>query len=368
MNKLFHIMFLVVLGRFPLQAQTGGPGLPDRPLLNGGPSCIYWQAGNDRAFQFVFPVSLYWPVNDRLTLDLTTSPSANKIHTSNPAALNGLSDSRLSAAYVLGDDRFLLTCGLNLPTGKSALTWEELNAATVLAMQPLDFVLPVLGQGPACHAGLVMAQRLGQVVVGIGAGFLYRGAYQPYTGSETEYDPGEEISASVAIDLPAGRKNKLMLDLVYTSYSKDHAGGVSAYKAGDRLTLQLGVYVPAEYVDFQLEVRNRRQAGNQVRSEDLVPERLNSNGNKLDILSLATMDFSRKIKLFAVLEGKIYADNDYDYGGATIGGVGGGFMIKTSPRINVRLDGRVYTGSLDTGSEKVNLTGIRLLTRLEYRL
>ncbi|MBN1999517.1 hypothetical protein JW935_18325 [candidate division KSB1 bacterium] len=349
-------------------AQSDGFGLDNRPFMTGGPACLYWQAKSDRAFQFVIPVSLVWPVNDRLTLDVTMSPSANQINTSKSTALSGLSDSRVRGAYVFGDDRFLLTCGLNLPTGKSKLTWDELNAANVLAMQPLDFILPVLGQGLECNTGLVMAQRFKKLVVGFGAGFLYRGKYRPYSESDYDYDPGEEVSVSVAFDFPIGRQNKFMLDLIYTSYGADRAEGTDVFQAGARVTAQAGVFLPSEYVDFQVGICNRWRAKNKIGSEELTPERLNSNGNKLDLLSMASMPLSRKTKLFALLDGKIYSNNDYDYGGATICGFGGGFTRIVSQNVQYQMDMRLYVGSLDTGAEKVNLTGIKFLTGLVYSL
>ena len=160
-----------------------------------------------------------------------------------------------------------------------------------------------------------------------------------------------------------------MFDANYTIYTADKAGGSKLFQAGNRITLQAMAWFPGESAGVLLMARDRIRAANKIVSnDDLIPERQNSNGNELELLAMVSLPRSAYTTLRGVIEGKIYSNNAYDIGGATIGGIGAGLSKIFTPHLSLELDGRFYFGSMETGIDKVGLTGLRATGGLKYRL
>ena len=351
---------LVFLIGSTLQAQTNVPDLQQNKIGSAGASFQFWHADRDQVRQLSVPVTFVFPVNERLRLDVATSPAFSGIETGGTANLGGPSDTRISGSYLLAEEKFLLTFGVNVPSGKSALKPEEFSVAGILALHALDFQVPILGQGVDVSGGFVMAQRLSGFVLGIGAGYLMRGSFKPVFDSGYEYNPADEISFSLGVDRPLSRRSKLMFDASYTLYGDDAANGTSVFKSGDRITLQALYYTSGELMTYVLSVRNRMQGKNELGSGTLIPERENSNGNELELNGIASLGLSRKTSLRGALEGKLYSDNAYKRGGATVGGIGGGLSKSIGSSLVFDADFRFYLGKLNVGTREVNLLGAKV--------
>ncbi len=328
-----------------------------------------WQVEDEQVRQIAIPLTFLYPVNEQLQLTIGAGPAFSTFEGSGEAALNGFSDTRFGGSYLFKNERLLATFGINLPSGKHALNGEELSVANILALHAFDFTVPILGQGLDVSAGLVSAFPLGGMVAGLGAGFLMRGAFEPFENGSVKYNPGEEITLSAAVDLPLQRRKKLMFDANYTIYTADKAGGSKLFQAGNRITLQAMAWFPGESAGVLLMARDRIRAANKIVSnDDLIPERQNSNGNELELLAMVSLPRSAYTTLRGVIEGKIYSNNAYDIGGATIGGIGAGLSKIFTPHLSLEVDGRFYFGSMETGIDKVGLTGLRATGGLKYRL
>jgi len=330
--------------------------------INSGMSFIaqYWKANNDEAHQFALPITFQYAPTDRLLLQMTSTPSFSGIKTGGTAQLGGLSDTRLNGSYELVEERVLLTFGLNLPSGKSALTAEEFSVASILAIHAMNFQVPILGQGFDASGGLVMVQRAAGFVIGSGIGYLMRGVYTPYVDVPFKYNPGDELTFSLGFDRPIGRDKGIMIDASYTLYGTDYANDVGVFKAGNRAIVQGLAYYQGELFGLIFKIRDRFQSPNKMGSGDLVLERKNSNGNEFELSTTGTLALNRKMRVHGVIESRIYSNNDYDIGGAIVSGLGGGFSRWLSESIKFNLDGRFYFGSMNVGTENVSLTGLVL--------
>ncbi len=326
-------------------------------LLAPSATIQYWSIEDDAVHQIAVPISFIAPINEKLQLNLATSPAFSSYSSEGSISLNGLSDTRLSGSWLFGEDKFMATFGVNLPSGKHALKSEEFLVANILALHALNFDVPILGQGLDVTAGVVTAQRLGDFVLGFGVGYLMRGPFEPIENATSKYNPGDEVNVSIGVDRPMGR-NKLMLDANYTVYGTDTISGADVFKAGNRVTVQGMFYLPKEKLSWLFSARDRIRAKNKIGSGELIPERQNSNGNELELSAMAMMPLNSFTSVHGVVEGRIYSNNAYDIGGATVIGFGGGYARKLSQVLSLNSDLRFYFGSLKYG-DTISINGLR---------
>lgn len=365
MTAIVHAKKLLSIGVLLLLCSVAGgqqkaPDLAQDIVGSAGSSFQFWKAEEDKAQQFALPMTFVYPVNEKLRLNIATSPAFSGIQSGANADLNGLSDTRLSGSYLLGEDKYLLTFGVNLPSGKHSLKPEEFTVANILAVHALDFQVPILGQGMDLSGGVVMAQRFSSFVMGVGVGYLMRGQFKPIVDSDYKYNPGDELSFSLGLDRPLNRRSKLMFDASYTLYGKDAANGIEVFKAGNRLMLQALYYTSGEFMSYVVLLRNRIQGKNELGSGTLIPERENSNGNELELSAIGSLALSRKTSVRAAVEGKLFSDNAYQRGGATVGGIGGGLTKSLFSSLLFDADFRFYLGTLNLGTKNVSLLGLKV--------
>ncbi len=373
MKRKYNILFIIVILFFSwtsryLSAQTANFSLAQKITSDLNSGIQYWRAGTDQAYQIAVPITFVCPVSDRLRFDISNSPSFSGLKAAKDSQLNGLSDTRLRGSYVLGENAFMFTFGVNLPSGKNLLSTEELTVANVLSIHALNFQTPLLGQGLDASAGFVMARPMGGFVLGLGAGYLMRGQFKPFSDFDLKYNPGDEVSFSVGLDRPLNREDKIMLDLGYTIYSEDTSNETKVFKAGNKFSIQAMAYFPGEVWTFLVSMLNRYKGKNKVGSNNLTPERLNSNSNEFELTGMVILAMNRRTSFGGVLEGKFYSNNAYGFGGANVGGVGVSYGLKLSQTIQLDAGFRYYMGTYNASQKNVNLLGIKLLTGLKIFL
>lgn len=364
---LIFILLLFCNGEH-LFAQTNGFRLAQKITSDLNSGIQYWRAGNDQAYQVAVPITFIYPVSDRLRFDVSSSPSFSGLKAAKSSRLNGMSDTRLRGSYVLGENAFMFTFGANLPSGKNLLSGEELTVANVLSIHALNFQTPLLGQGLDASAGFIMARPLAGFVLGLGAGYLMRGQFKPFADFDLKYNPGDEVSFSLGLDRSLNRQDKLMLDLGYTIYTEDTSNDTKVYQAGNKFTAQAMAYFPGEVWTFVVSALERYRGKNKIGSDNLTPERLNSNGNEFELTGMVILAMNRRTSFGGILEGKFYSNNAYGFGGANVGGVGVSYGLKLSHSIQLDAGFRYYMGRYNASLKNVNLLGIKLLTGLKIYL
>ncbi len=155
--------------------------------------------------------------------------------------LSGLTDTRLALFHRLPSRGVLLHGGLNLPTGKTTLTLEELAVASWIAHPLLGMPIKQPGRGLGFGAGCSWAKPLRPgMQLGLGAGFDLPGAYTLTEGHE-EFSPTLRLSMTAGLELsnPKWASNRIRATVraSYRTYGTDQVGGKDAFQEGDQLEL-----------------------------------------------------------------------------------------------------------------------------------
>lgn len=149
------------------------------------------------------------------------------------SSLNGFTDAQVGLMYHVESLNTLFSLGLNLPTGKTAMSTEEFGTSVLFSTSLFDLQVPVFGQGFNINPGLAWVFPVGDaVVLGLAGAYQYRGSYTPLKG-QSKFNPGDEITASGGIDIRASETVSLSTDFVFTKYTADQFGGKDVFASGN---------------------------------------------------------------------------------------------------------------------------------------
>jgi len=329
-----------------------------------------WKAKDDKITEFAFPFSVVFPFGDKTKVYAITAPAFSNLDTGVKYSLGGLSDLKIGGHSLMLNDKLLLTYGLNLPTGKHALTSEQYPVAGVLAMPAFNFRVPTMGQGLDVQAGLNGAGELGDFVVGYGATFLMKGPFKPFDGVKDSYNPGDEITFALGADRDAvlmGKEMKLTADVLYTMYFHDTWGEKKVFQSGNRIWIQLMSSFKINENDVVVLIRERIKGKNKTNTGEVFDlERKNSNANQFEIQAYLYAPPKNDMQLYGTAEFRMYSKNAFGAGGATLFGPGGGIRKQTSPNMTLTGEARIYFGNVNTGTKSVSTTGFKIAGGVEY--
>ncbi|GAB4381478.1 MAG: hypothetical protein Kow0042_32010 [Calditrichia bacterium] len=320
-----------------------------------------WSSENDdRVSEWILPITYILPVNRQLSLDFSNIPTMASL-SGVDKNLSGLTDTRIRFSYVTMNDKMLITGGISLPTGKSQLEAQEFNIASALAINALDFRIPTLGQGLDLKFSAAFAQEFGSVVLGGGVGYLSRGAFKPYKGSDLEYNPGDEFTLTLGMDKNfemGGNPAKLMADFSYTLYGADKSDNTETFKSGNKLFFEIRSLFKFNSADMLVFARNRSKGKNERGLGSLSTESSNSNGNQLDLGTIGYFPLGPTTRMKGLFDTKIYSKNEYETNGAFVMGIGSGFEFQLSERFVIDTQFKFLKGSLKNRKSSTGITGI----------
>lgn len=266
MTRRQTIASLLTLAAAAAPAAAGAQTLLDRTLRTG-PQYIRYDIGTGGSkrtiSEFAFPIAVVVPFGSRLNLDLATAYASVKLSGAvDPSSINGLTDTQIRANYTLGDDRMVVTLGLNVPTGQATVEDSEELAAGQIGNDFFAFPISNMGTGLAGTGGVAYAQPLGAWNLGVGASFRRVAEYD--YNAETRFQPGDEYRVRVGVDRPL-LTGRAALGLTYFAFGNDEAGGFT-YSTGDRLIGQGAYSFPWRQADVFISAWNllRFQAEQEV--------------------------------------------------------------------------------------------------------
>ncbi|MFC1525994.1 hypothetical protein ACFL6X_04185 [Candidatus Latescibacterota bacterium] len=355
------------------------PGVTQEPAtrlfrdisLGSGAHYQYWSGDGDLSVQEVsVPVTIVLPVTRRLSLDAVSGTGFATLDRGASSSLNGLTDTKVRASLILGDELALITVGANTPTGKTGLSEEEREISRVLSQNALRFRTPNFGQGLDINAGLATARKIGDNVIGLGFGYLLKGEFEPADGGP-KYTPSPEMSLTAGIDRKLfGGDGKLTLDAVYTVYGEDEREGTTAFESGNKLLLQVLGQRRGKRLEWRIYALGRMKEDSRSHARTGTVDL--SNGAQYEGgLSLLTRG-SGRLNLRAMAQVRQYEAGDtFGSGGAvvqageaTIFSAGPGLRLRLSTKSFLDLNLQGARGKIDGDS----VTGIDISGGLWIRL
>ena len=193
--------------------------------------------------ELAIPLFVVVPVTPRLSFDVGTAYAKSRVEftgqTNNTSEISGLTDTQIRANLVLGNDFFIITGGVNLPTGQSQIVLNQQPAAMLIGSDFLSFPISNMGTGLGGTGGIAMARPIGDWSLGVGLSMRQSAEYEPFsTGAAAlRYQPGNEYRGRIGLERPVGT-GRFMIGLTYSTFGDDNLSG-SIYNTGDRYLSQV---------------------------------------------------------------------------------------------------------------------------------
>jgi hypothetical protein len=195
---------------------------------------------NTTVSEFASPLFVVVPMGSRLTVDVGSAFAWSRVEQTSggkttTSTISGPTDTQIRANYTMGTDFVVLTAGVNLPTGQSTVTADQVNAASLIGSNFLLFPIPSMGTGFGATGGVAVAQPLGEWNFGGGMSVRKSNEYSPFTaqgGQALHYQPGDEYRVRLGLDRGVGT-GRLTFGFTYSRFGDDNLSG-SIYNTGDR--------------------------------------------------------------------------------------------------------------------------------------
>ncbi len=223
-----------------------------------------------------FPISITIPLANRMLVSINTtgmSTSTSGLSTSRgshvDSSISSVVDTRFSLSYVLPGDKFWLTGGLNLPTGKTKLDSIEIRMMSLVSQPAFNFKTPTFGQGFNGNLGIVYAGTITRrLVLGIGASYNFKSEYEPVDlggNRNPQYDPGDEVSTNLAFNyISYSKAARFSMDITSTYFFEDKIDDVEKYQSGLKVNGILSYSLNVEKNSHLLQTRIRYHLPNKV--------------------------------------------------------------------------------------------------------
>jgi len=213
--------------------------------------------------EFSTPVFLYYPIGKNTSISAYTSMASaggDSLH-----GLTGLGDIQSTLNYYMESLNMKFSLGLNMPTGKKAISMEEFSTLYLLSLNMYRFQTPSFGQGLNLSPGFSWAIPAGERwVFGLGGSYQMRGSFTPFEGMSNKYDPGDEWMVTGGFDFQAGERTLVTGDLLYSAYGKDRIGGREIFLAGDKKVVNVQVKHRLQSSTLSLLIKYRSRDKNQI--------------------------------------------------------------------------------------------------------
>ena len=340
------------------------PSLQTRFVFNS------WQvtdsSGKTTIKQSGVPVRGYMPLRDNLEMVFSTQLSTNDLQRDSSHSLSGAGDFRVQVNQSLSDDRLLLSAGVNLPTGKSELGYNnDTLIVNMLARDYLGFAMRRFGQGFGFNLMVGTAAMLGDIRGGLGVMYEYAGEYDPYTDIG-RYDPGNLVSVTVSGSRQVQRSS-LYGDAVVTVYSSDRLDGELVYRRSPQVAIRLAGR--HRWDSYRIDGCVRlvwRGLNRQYGDGGVVAEQYRLYGNEFQG-SLSWRWYVRPgWYLSPGADIKLIAANDKNLGNSHLTGVGVTVGRRQGEHVNLHVGGRYYMGQADAGA--MDIDGYQIIAGLSVTL
>ena len=242
MRRFIGLSLLLGAGALPAQS------IFDNSSVRAAPQFYSYDIhGSEKVSEMSVPFFVFVPVTSQFSLDVGTAYASVTLDrtsgsSTTTSSLSGLTDTQLRGNYSIRGDLVVITAGLNLPTGSSTITPAEIDAATRMGSDFLNFPISGFGSGLSMTGGVGLAYPVGAWNLGLGGSVRQGTQYTPFrdaADSAVKYTPGAEFRIRAGIDHPHGT-GRVSLGFIYSKYGDDKANAAT-YNTGDRFIGQLAM-------------------------------------------------------------------------------------------------------------------------------
>lgn len=285
-----------------------------------------------------FPIYAEVPLGRSTSMSLRTSPAT--VRGRDLAAISGLSDAQFSLSHFtrIGGGSIVLSLGLNLPTGKRALTQEEFETTVHISRNFYDFRTPAFGQGFNASPGATLALPLSDhVVLGVGAAYQYKGGFEPLEGMDDSYQPGGEVLLTGGLDVRLMPATAVSADVTYTRYGTDEIGSEPVFQSGHQVvtTMQFLKYWGFDELRVVGRYRDRGRGSHVAPGADPSPA-LQALSNQFDLFASYRMRTGTSTSIG--FNGGVYYFDETDVFSSTLL-----FSLGAAPEMSIANFGRFWT-------------------------
>ncbi|MGH7493544.1 MAG: hypothetical protein ACREOO_14295 [bacterium] len=350
MSPLRILSALVVICVAPSAAQVQSSHLLHPQTLQSGLIFQHWKTGSrgEELQEIVLPMVFNYTPNERYSISILNTPARASYTTANRSSrLTGFSDTKISTAIVLGEERALLNIGANLPSGIAQLDPQaELPVAEKITNHALAMPMNYFGGGWDVGLSLAVAGEVGKWVIGGALSGVYKGKYVPVDGAGA-YRPGAEIGFSLGADRAVGARDRVFGELSYTWYDKDRLDGQKVFQADGRIGASAGgIFIPEPW---QISVLLRNQF--KRKSPFAFNEALSiSYGNELELAAEFARGYGRERAWLIVANLVFHGANEIGLGDAVIGSLGPGWRGRISTPLRIHTLARIAFGEMNDNS------------------
>jgi hypothetical protein len=349
------LLFLCTLPVLQIYSQTDEDVISQKGSLAFTTVYQQWSSGGSQMFSEASALlSWYQPLSREASVALRGSFAS--VSGDGLTALRSLTDAQLNGNYYIESADIVLSLGLNIPSGKKTLTFEEFGTSFLISNSFFRLQVPQFGMGFNASPSIIWAAPISdRFVVGAGAAYQYRGAFEPIVGLG-DYDPGDEISFTGGCDVKVNPTSSLSLDAVFSLYGKDQLDKVEIFAPGNKLLLALRYEKLYEFDKLSLNViaRVRSEAEAKIAGVFL-PTSERVEPNQFEIGAAYAARFSDRFVFRFMVEGRINEETLDPFSDATLGAVGLSPEFNVSDVLFIPVRFRYYFGTVK-GS--VSLSGI----------
>jgi len=316
--------------------------------------------------QFLVPVTGFFPLKENLEAKVFMASSSNTLDAgSTDYSLNGLSDMRVQISQSVAEDQVLFSLGVNLPTGKHALSLDasdgEALVMQTLTSNYLNFPLRRLGEGFGLN--MLVGAAASSENFRYGASMMYEltGAYEAYEG-KGDYNPGNMFNITVGIDTQRDRM-AYVGDVSFTTFGTDKLEDIKVFRQSRSLDFHAGAIYTAEKYKITNDVRFLSRGRNTTYSYDdstsvSIEDQLKFYGNEFDYTGAISFPIFTNWSMSPGVDLRLIGDNELNSGSATIFGIGSGFNRAFGQTSALGFALKYYTGSANGGD--VDISGYQL--------
>lgn len=356
LSKFGHIIAVLVLA----QAATAQTRLHDDPYVisqraavNLSPLYQSWFVGGRRFSEASSVISIYQPLAREASASLRGAMGAAD---GDLTSLSGFTDVQLAGDYYVESANLIFNLGIGIPSGKRNLSLAEFLSSILITNNLFRFQVPHFGTGFNVAPGVLWALPLNEdVVLGFGAGFQYRGAFNPLTNFGS-YNPADEISGAAGIDIRLEETSSLSADVVFTRYGTDEIDGQPLFSPGNKILISLQFTKTFDVDDLIVRATHRTKARAEIAlAGPLTPLVERVEPNQTELMCGYTLHTSEKFSIQFFAEARFFEETSAPFSGFTIVGVGVSPLLTIADQVTLPFRIKYSYGS---GPGNTTLSGI----------